>query len=287
MKKSNLMIYSSALLIILLVISLQFNKINYVKDSDYLYENAIAFLKENNNDVDKNKENYNIFFQYKKFGITKDKNYKYVYMWILNESFYLENNELKSGSGSSMPYKFTFKDDKVVKYEIPKDGNEYVSSIKKMFPKEVSKKILKYDYSKLNKLNEIEIDKYYNNDINIITEEINNCDGKEKLYYSVKDKDGKDKKIYLYCLESVKIKYNNNILDFKDYIEKYSIDDIINKLVNTESLWDGGTKIYKDGGTTEYTNNGLTLIKCNTIDGNKDIYIGTKDMKYLNDYCKN
>ena len=41
-------------------------------------------------------------------------------------------------------------------------------------------------------------------------------------------------------------------------------------------MFDGGTKIYKDGGT-EYTNNGITIINCHTLDGNRDIY-GPKNM---------
>ena len=43
-------------------------------------------------------------------------------MWIAEESYYVVDNKIISGSGSSMPYKFTFElnDNKVVKYEIPK-----------------------------------------------------------------------------------------------------------------------------------------------------------------------
>ena len=50
-------------------------------------------------------------------------------------------------------------------------------------------------------------------------------------------------------------------------------------------LNDGGTKIYEDA--DNYTDNGLTLIKCNTLDGNRDIYIGPKDMEYQESFCKN
>lgn len=39
---------------------------------------------------------------------------------------------------------------------------------------------------------------------------------------------------------------------------------------------------YDDGGSMEYHYNNYTIIKCNRLDGNRDVYIGTKDMT-LND----
>ena len=63
------------------------------------------------------------------------------------------------------------------------------------------------------------------------------------------------------------------------------ITELISNLELETELDDGGTKIYKD--KTDYTNAGLTLIKCNTLDGNKDIYIGPKDMEYQESFCKN
>ena len=47
-----------------------------------------------------------------------------------------------------MPYKFTFElnDNKVVKYEIPKDGNEYASSIKEMYPDDIENKVINYQW---------------------------------------------------------------------------------------------------------------------------------------------
>ena len=66
--------------------------------------------------------------------------------------------------------------------------------------------------------------------------------------------------------------------------EKY-LDELINGLKLAAELNDGGTKIYEDA--DNYTNNGLTLIKCNTLDGNRDIYIGPKDMEYQESFCKN
>ena len=36
--------------------------------------------------------------------------------------------------------------------------------------------------------------------------------------------------------------------------------------------------IYKDGGSVIYKYDNYTIIKCNTLDGNRDVYIGSKDM---------
>ena len=36
--------------------------------------------------------------------------------------------------------------------------------------------------------------------------------------------------------------------------------------------------MYKDGGSMEYHYENYTIIKCHTVDGNRDVYIGTKDM---------
>ena len=47
--------------------------------------------------------------------------------------------------------------------------------------------------------------------------------------------------------------------------------------------------ILKDGGTTIYKSNtyDITIIKCNTIAGNKDIFIGDYTMNFYNDLmCK-
>ena len=67
-------------------------------------------------------------------------------MWILGESYYLDKNEVKEASGYSIFHKFTFKDNKVINVEIPKDGSKYVKSIKEMCPdKKMERKVLNYD----------------------------------------------------------------------------------------------------------------------------------------------
>lgn len=89
-----------------------------------------------------------------------------------------------------------------------------------------------------------------------------------------------DRNIYTYCLENPKIKIGRNEIELEKYIEdnEDAIDEIIKILELKDIFDDGGTQIYKGD---------ITLIKCNTLDGNKDIYIGNKDLKFKQNFCKN
>lgn len=163
MKKKSTVILVIVMVIITILLFYKHNhKEYYITDNEYLYDVAIAYLKEEkyqSNDPDIEKQNYHLFLSYDGFAITKDNNYKYAYMWISADAYYLENEEKQPSSGYSMFFKFTFKDGKVIKYDIPKDGNEYSNSIKKMcLDSQMFKKILKYN-SKLDNTKEIE--EYY------------------------------------------------------------------------------------------------------------------------------
>jgi len=65
----------------------------------------------------------------------------YIYAWVLSEKYYLENNEIKQGSGYSIPHKLIVKninDEYVVTDSIiPRDGSYYVKDMKKIFPSSV------------------------------------------------------------------------------------------------------------------------------------------------------
>lgn len=151
------------LLIIVIVLSLNRNKKEYyITDNEYLYDVAINYLREEeyqSNNPDSENDNYHFFFAYDGLGITEDREYKYAYMWILGESYYIENEERQYSSGYSMFFKFTFKDNEVVKYDIPKDGSEYTNSIKKLcLDSKMSNMIINYQ-SKLS--NEEKANEYY------------------------------------------------------------------------------------------------------------------------------
>lgn len=56
------------------------------------------------------------------------------------------------------------------------------------------------------------------------------------------------------------------------------IEGMSKKMDKVASLWDGGTTIYR--------NKKITMIVCNTIDGNKDVYFGNSSMEYEEGMCK-
>ena len=120
----------------------------YIANSDYLYNIAVQHIIDNDDNKERYNDGYKLFIDYSTFGITKDKSYRYVYMWIAEESYYILDNKIISGSGSSMPYKFTFElnDNKVIKIETPKDGNEYTSSIKEMYPDDIENKAINFQW---------------------------------------------------------------------------------------------------------------------------------------------
>lgn len=117
----------------------------------------------------------------------------------------------------------------------------------------------------------------------IETDESNICD-KEELYYT-----GDGYNIYTYCIKSIILDDGKEKLELKDIIKDNNniIDGIINELIPKDTLKDGGTTIYKDSMTKNFTNNGLTVIKCNTLSGNRDIYIGPDSMEFEEHFCKN
>ena len=180
-----ILIFFLAVFIITISILIYYNrnlKVNLVSDSDYLYDEVINFIKEKefSENPDSSYKDFNVFNSYYGFGIEENNNYKYVYMWIYQQSYYIESEEYGSGlaisSGSSMPTKAIFKDNKLQDIIYPKDGSEYVSSIKEMFPGIIEYQVLNFDNEKyINKLfNEVEQKKniyydYLNLDMSKIT----------------------------------------------------------------------------------------------------------------------
>ena len=146
-KQKNIIIICILLFTIVLITVIA---IDSVKKNE---EKVIKYIeKEKKENEYYNKEvDYQVFTDYHVFGMDEIENKKYIYMWILVETYYVKDKELRMVEGSSMPYKFTIENDNVIKYENPKDGELYGSSIREMFPSNIAKKILSYkrDRSKL------------------------------------------------------------------------------------------------------------------------------------------
>lgn len=93
----------------------------------------------------------------------------------------------------------------------------------------------------------------------------------ETLYYS-----SKNRNVYLYGINS--FKYNDKELNtYKD------VFSTINKVIKGYKK----TSEYDDGGSAMYKSENYNILVCNTISGNKDIYIGNKNMLYEDHFCKN
>ena len=94
----------------------------------------------NTSESDKRYENEKSFVSLKTYLVEeiKDRKLYYVYSWVLEESYYLDNNKILQDSGSSIPYKFIIErnddDYKVIDYKIPRDGSLYQKDMKVLFP---------------------------------------------------------------------------------------------------------------------------------------------------------
>lgn len=122
--------------------------------------------------------------------------------------------------------------------------------------------------------------------LSIRTIETKNCDKNPKLYFKG------DINIYTYCLDNIYISTLEKEWELKEYLENTdkksfeTMENIIKKLYKQGTYWDGGTTLYKDSGLKKYSNNGLSILKCNTVDKNKDIYIGISKMGYEEGFCE-
>ena len=152
----------------------------------------------------------------------------------------------------------------------------------------------------------------------ILLQEISGCNIKDKynVYYStpeeffilwkkyncnsdmglkvIKSENSSKEKYNLYLeRDNAKIYFSNKIneviynnVSLKVYVTSsyQTLDDSFKKITgllkNTVTLKDGGTKIYK---SDKYD---ITIVKCNTLSGNKDVFIGDYEMDFDNKMCK-
>lgn len=132
------------------------------------------------------------------------------------------------------------------------------------------------------KINYIKMKKeIYSKDYILNPKEEENCNLKINEYYKYNDRT-----IYTACLKEIYVQRKNSdgILTLKKYLSDIDqpFDRSVNELVSDMQI----ISTLKDGGTTTYRKDNYTIILCNTIEGNKDIYIGNKYFKYEQGYCK-
>jgi len=106
------------------------------------------------------------------------------------------------------------------------------------------------------------------------------CDTNKKIYI---EKNGL--RYYLVCLTDVKVKLDSKEYTLKDAIEKdyIKMDDLINKMSSGEAIPAISSTIYK---FQEDDIKNLSIIHCNTQDGNMDYYIGDSSLEYKKGICE-
>jgi len=103
----------------------------------------------NKGDNEKNHEDAKTFASMRVYLIQEEKRdvCYIIYAWVLEEKYYLENNEIKQDGGSSIPYKFVLvkEDDEfvVTNVKTPRDGSYYADDMKSIFPSSVRKNMEK------------------------------------------------------------------------------------------------------------------------------------------------
>lgn len=270
-----------------------FIKTSSITDKDMFYEEATNYLEQNSEDPYMDEEDWQLFISYKGFDVRKDKESIYAYMWILEESYYVLDDHLYLGSSSVMPYKFTFKEDKVLKYEVPEDGTNYTSSIRELFPSDLRNEIINYDYQELKEENEKKVEEHYSYldslDIHydhssrytFSLDKTDSCTNDLTEYYQ-----NDNQIVYFHCIDEMYIENldTNTTQTLTEYLEStfLNLDDAMQQLLN--SLEEAG--MLKDGGTKIYKNDTITIIQCHTINGNRDFYIGDQDFNYQSGYCR-
>ena len=106
-------------------------------------ESAIMSFIVDRGDNEKHHENAKTFASMEVYLIEEKESFtKFnIYAWVLEEKYYLENNEIKQDGGSSIPYKFIVEniDGKftVTDFVIPRDGSYYADDMKSIFPSSV------------------------------------------------------------------------------------------------------------------------------------------------------
>ncbi len=110
---------------------------------------------------------------------------------------------------------------------------------------------------------------------------LSDCDNEPKLYYQEQDRN-----IYLYCLNSIKVNEDNNVLELKNYLQTHpnEVEDIKNNMTEAAYFKDGGSILYQD--ESILSKNGFSILNCNTLDGSKDVYIGPIGMDYERSFCQ-
>lgn len=97
----------------------------------------------------------------------------------------------------------------------------------------------------------------------------------------------KEHKVHYYGIDSVEFVINKNEFAMqKLFKEKILTHDILQEYLDNE--YNKGNikrEVMRDGETSIYTEDNYSVVICNTLEGNKDIYFGIKDMSLKDNFC--
>lgn len=116
---------------------------------------------------------------------------------------------------------------------------------------------------------------------NLEVERTYNCNNEPVEYLKINDYT-----VYTYCLDNIMVKNGKNKEELRGYY--LNNPNIIENMINNFEVHDK----YRDGGSIMYdspeklVNQKIKILKCNTIDGNHDVYIGSSTMEYEDNFCK-
>ena len=113
------------------------------------------------------------------------------------------------------------------------------------------------------------------NDFEVLVTEDKKCETGNRIYY-----ENKDQKYYFNCLNDIDIKYSEEDIYELNYLlqdNKIKLEDLYKK-ANSQDTYD-------DGGSTIYRYDNFSILKCNTIEGNKDIIFGDTNLTKTSEMC--
>lgn len=195
-----------------------------------------------------------------RYELVKDTHNK-VYAYFINENVDRTNLASFSSLGENSDYVIvTLIDNSIERQqEFLKNANvngEYIKFLQGG-PYSTSYENVDFEFIRSSTHDDIKFNEYYYNEI-------------QKIYVSSNITE-------IYLIDSNKTKYSLKwyTLNVNQFLNQ-TIESITNSMEKKESLFDGETMIYK----SELKD--ATIIICNTLEGNKDIYIGNYQMNYTN-----
>ena len=139
-----------------------------------------------------------------------------------------------------------------------------------------------YDYAPPENVQEAKNNNFINEykDFEIVVKVAKEITQKKVLSNKELEQENEDYDLYYYGLSEVNVKADNEIISLEEALKskKITLEKIVEKAKEDKELgkikWDG----YYDGGTTLYKYETYTIMKLNTIEGDKNLWIGIPEL---------